>query len=298
VNPADDAAVVRVRDDLALVLTTDFFTPIVDDPETFGAIAATNSMSDVWAMGGEPAFAVSIAAFPTKTLPMSILTDILRGGQEQARAAGCLVVGGHTIDDAEPKYGLAVVGTIRPDRILTKGGGRPGDRLVLTKPIGTGVVATAIKRGEAEPAWVDAAVASMKAFNREGARAAVDLGVVSMTDVTGFGLLGHLLEMCRAAGVGAILTANDVPLLPGAIDLAARGVVPGGSKSNAEFVAPDVDFDPAVSPALRILLADAQTSGGLLVAVAAPRLAEYLARVPGAVAIGEIAAGSPRVRVV
>jgi selenide,water dikinase len=289
---------VRVRDDLALVLTTDFFTPIVDDPETFGAIAATNSLSDVYAMGGEPMFALSIAGFPTKTLPLEILTAILRGGQEKAREAGCLVVGGHTIDDAEPKYGLAVVGTIRPDRILTKGGARPGDRLILTKAIGTGVVATAIKREQADPTWVDAAVRSMTTLNRDAARAAVEAGVVSMTDVTGFGLLGHLLEMLRAGGLGARIDSAAVPLLPGARELAEKGVVPGGTKSNAEFVAPDVDFAETVAPWLRTLLADAQTSGGLLVALPEAAAEAYRSRVPSAADVGAFVAGPPRVGVV
>lgn len=290
---ADDAAVVRLTDDTALVLTTDFFTPIVDDPYAFGQIAVTNALSDVYAMGGVPRWALNLAGFPMKALPLSILTDILRGGGDKAAEAGVSIVGGHTIDDAEPKFGLAVVGTVHPDRVLKKGGARPGDALVLTKALGTGIVATGLKRGKAEAAWVEAMTRSMVTLNRAGAEAALAAGVRAMTDVTGYGLLGHLLEMCRAGGHGARLDTARVPLLPGALSLTRDDVVPGGTRANAEFVAPSVRHGTGVEPALRLLLADAQTSGGLLAAVPAERAAELVAAVPGSAVIGEIVAGEP-----
>lgn len=288
---------VRLTDDLALVLTTDFFTPIVDDPWTFGQIAVANALSDVYAMGGVPRWALNLAGFPLKTLPLEVLTEILRGGGEKATEAGVSIVGGHTIDDAEPKFGLAVVGTVHPDRVLRKGGGRPGDALVLTKPLGTGIVATGLKRGLAEPAWVEAMTRSMVTLNRAAAEAAVAAGVRAMTDVTGYGLLGHLLEMCRAGGHGARLDAGAIPVLPGAAELAARDVVPGGSKANLEFVAAHVRFAADVLPATRILLADAQTSGGILAIVPAERAPALVAALPGSAVIGAIAAGDPIVAV-
>jgi len=289
--------VVRLTEEVALVLTTDFFTPIVDDPFTFGQIAVANALSDVYAMGGVPRWALNLAGFPMKTLPLETLADILRGGSDKAAEAGVSIVGGHTIDDAEPKYGLAVVGTVHPDRILRKGGGRPGDALVLTKAIGTGVVATALKRGKAEPAWVDAMTRSMTTLNRAAAEAAVAAGARAMTDITGYGLLGHLLEMCRAGGHGARLSADAIPLLPGALELARMDVVPGGTRANAEFAAPSVRFAEGVEPARRVLLADAQTSGGILAMVPAEHAAGLAAAVPRAVVIGEVVAGDATVTV-
>jgi selenide, water dikinase len=292
---ADDAAVVRLTDDTALVLTTDFFTPIVDDPHMFGQIAVANALSDVYAMGGVPRWALNLACFPFKTLPLAVLTEILRGGAEKAAEAGVPIVGGHTIDDAEPKFGLAVVGTIHPDRILRKGGGQPGDVLVLTKPIGTGVVATGLKRGLAQEDWIAAMTRSMILLNRAGADAALAAGAHAMTDVTGYGLLGHLLEMCRAGGHGARLDAERVPLLPGALELARQDVIPGGTRANAEFVAGSVRWSDAVEPARRMLLADAQTSGGLLVMLPAAAADALIAAVPGATRIGEVVAGAAEV---
>jgi selenide,water dikinase len=294
---ADDAAVVRLTDDVALVLTTDFFTPIVDDPFTFGQIAVANALSDVYAMGAVPRWALNLAGFPMKTLPLDVLTEILRGGGEKAREAGVSIVGGHTIDDAEPKFGLAVVGTVNPDRALRKGGGRAGDALVLTKAIGTGVVATGLKRGVAESAWVEAMTRSMVTLNKAAAEAALAAGVRAMTDVTGYGLLGHLLEMCRAGGHGARLEANAVPLLPGASRLVDKDVVPGGTRANAEFVAEHVRFAGGVSPALQVLLADAQTSGGILAVVPPERASAMVAAVPGAAVIGSVVDGPPVVAV-
>lgn len=267
---ADDAAVYRLRDDLALVVTTDFFTPIVDDAFDWGRIAATNALSDVYAMGGTPLLALNLVAWPREGLPFELLARVLEGGADVARAAGCLVAGGHSIDDAEPKYGLAVVGTVHPGRVLTNAGARPGDALVLTKPIGLGAIATALKRGEADGALVAAAVELMTTLNASARDAALEVGAHAATDVTGFGLLGHLREMCVGSQVGAVVDAAAVPVIGGVRDLVAAGMVAGGTRRNHTFVAPDVDFG-SLPEAEQLLLADAQTSGGLLLAVAPER---------------------------
>lgn len=315
----DDAAVVRLPSAVpggeageALVLTTDFFTPIVDDPATFGRIAAVNAMSDVWAMGGAPRFALAIAAFPTKTVPLEILGRVLDGGARAAFEEGVLVVGGHTIDDPEPKYGLCVIGTVDPARVWRKRGARPGDALVLTKGLGTGVIATARKRdaiGDDDPA-MRAAVASMITTNRRAADAARARDVHAATDVTGYGLLGHLCEMLRSpvatvgakaegdAEIDAEIDAGTAPLLEGAHALATAGHVPGGSKANLEFVSARVDFAEHVDAATRALLADAQTSGGLLFALPLDDARALVAALgaPSAI-VGRVLAGSGRVRV-
>ena len=276
----DDAAVYRLRPDLALVITTDFFTPIVDDAFVFGGIAAANALSDVYAMGGTPLLAINLAAFPSKELPLTILSDILRGGLEKAHEAGIDIVGGHSIDDPEPKYGLAVIGTVHPDRVVRNSTARAGDQLLLTKPIGTGIISTAIKHGVAPPAAEAAAIASMLQLNQAAAAAMTAVGVSAATDVTGFGLLGHLRTMARAPGVSATVQAAAVPVLPGAEALADAGEVPGGTRSNERSLRPSVHWSDAVLPPRRILLCDAQTSGGLLMAVpqsAQPRLEAELA---------------------
>jgi selenide,water dikinase len=271
-NP-DDAAVVRLSDDNAIVVTLDFFTPVVDDPRDFGRIAATNALSDVYAMGATPLVALNIAAFPSKTLPMSLLGEILRGGAEVARDAGIIIAGGHTIDDPEPKYGLSVVGTVHPDRIWTKGGARAGDALVLTKALGTGVLSTAIKRDlltEKDPEG-RAMVASMCTLNRRGAEVAKSTKVTvhAATDVTGYGLAGHLLEMLRQSTpkVHAELDASAIVALPGALELARKGVIPGGTKSNRDHVGAALQASDEVDSAVVWLCVDAQTSGGLLFSV-------------------------------
>ena len=264
----DDAAVLRLDEDRALVLTTDFFTPIVDDPRDWGRVAATNAMSDVYAMGGKPVIALNLTAWPGETLPVEMLADVLRGGAEAAAAAGCLVVGGHTIDDPEPKYGLAVVGMADPRRLLTVDRARDGDLLILTKPIGTGVVATAHKRGAAPPEVLAAAVTAMTTLNAAASEAALRAGAVAATDVTGFGLLGHLHRMLRASGAAAEVWADQVPLLPGAAGLAAAGFISGGTRANTSYLADAVDIEPDTDPVAAVLLHDAQTSGGLLIAVA------------------------------
>lgn len=269
--PADDAAVVRLTDDLALVFTTDFFTPLVDDPADFGRIAAANAISDVYAMGARPLVALNIVAFPMKTLGVELLGEILRGGAEVARAAGISIAGGHSVEDAEPKYGLAVIGTVHPARVWRKGGARAGDGLVLTKPLGTGVLATALKRGKIEetsPEMV-AAVRSMTTLNARAAELARANGVEvhAATDVTGYGLVGHLGEMLRASeGVGAVLRSEDFPLLDGALGLAREGVLAGGSKANRASASPWLTVREGADDARVWLACDAQTSGGLLLA--------------------------------
>ncbi len=271
-NTADDAAVYRLTDDLALVQTVDFFTPVVDDPYDFGRIAAANSLSDVYAMGAKPLIALNIVGFPVGILPLEQLADILRGGADVAREAGMTIVGGHTIDDREPKYGMAVTGTVHPSAYLTNATGRPGDLLVLTKPLGTGVIATAVKRGTAPADVISEATASMAALNRDASEAALDARAHSMTDVTGFGLLGHLLEMCRGSGVTAEVWFEALPWLTGAVDLARQGVIPGGTRRNLEHVEPHVRWEGDFEEYERLLTADAQTSGGLLIAVPEERV--------------------------
>lgn len=300
---SDDAAVYRISDDLALVTTVDFFTPIVDDPFDFGAVSAANSLSDVYAMGARPLFALSVVAFPSRRLPLSVLERILAGAAEVAREAGIEIVGGHTVDDTEPKFGLAVTGIVHPGRVVTNAGARPGDALVLTKPIGTGVLATAVKRGLAGEEATRRLVSTMRTLNRGASEAMVEVGVSAATDVTGFGLLGHLREMAAASGVDAEVEAAAVPLLPGVRDLAAADGVPGGSLENHDHVAPHVDFAPGLSRVDRLLLADAQTSGGLLIALPEERCEALLAKLAGrgvadARRVGQVArAGTGRIRV-
>jgi selenide,water dikinase len=277
----DDAAVLRLDERRALVLTTDFFTPIVDDAGDWGRIAAANALSDVYAMGGRPLIALNLTAWPAATLPLELLAQVLRGGAEVAARAGCLVVGGHSIDDPEPKYGLAVVGLADPDRLLTVDRARPGDQLVLTKPLGTGVVATAIKRGAPERSVVAATVAAMVSLNQAASEAALAAGLRAATDVTGYGLLGHLHRMARASGVAAEVDAARVPFLPGAAELAAAGFVSGGTRNNEAFLADKVDLEPGLPPVVATLLHDAQTSGGLLLAVPPERLKGLLADLVG-----------------
>ncbi len=266
-STGDDAAVYRLSADRALVVTVDFFTPIVDDPFDFGRIAAANALSDVYAMGAKPLFALNLVAFPRGLLGEGLLEEIVRGGSAACSLAGVPILGGHSIDDTEPKYGLVAVGEVHPDRMLTNAGARPGDVLVLTKPIGSGVVATAIKAGAAPESVIAAAVEVMAALNGGAARAALAAGVRAGTDVTGFGLLGHLHRMLRASGAAAEVRAADVPLIEGAAALAAAGHVPGGSVRNAADLSEALSWGPAIAQPVRTLLADAQTSGGLLLCV-------------------------------
>lgn len=268
---ADDAGVVRVREDLALIQTVDFFTPIVDDPRTFGRIAAANALSDVYAMGGRPLTAMNIVCFPRRSLPLEVLHDLLLGGLDVIRRAGALLVGGHSIEDSELKYGLSVTGIVHPDRVITNAGARPGDRLILTKPLGTGIVATALKAGLAAPEAVAEAVTWMTTLNGDAAEAMQEVGVDACTDITGFGLLGHALEMAHASRVAFELHASRIPLIGGARDLASMGMIPAGSFANRRFCESAVTVAEGVDPLLVDLFADAQTSGGLLIAVAPDR---------------------------
>jgi selenide,water dikinase len=266
----DDAAVYRLTDAIGLVLTVDYFTPIVDDPYAFGQIAAANSLSDVYAMGGRPVAMLSIVGFPRERLPLGILGEILKGGAEKAREAGVSVVGGHSIDDPEPKVGYAVLGLVHPARVWRNVGARAGDGLVLTKPIGTGIISTAIKREGTTPAVIDVATRTMAALNRAAAEAAAALPIHAVTDVTGFGLLGHLHGMTSGSAVRVRLTASAIPLLPGVVALAEAGFVPGGTRRNLEAVSGVVRWDPAIPEPLRSVIGDAQTSGGLLFATPDP----------------------------
>ncbi|MDT7592299.1 MAG: selenide, water dikinase, partial [Pseudonocardiales bacterium] len=275
----DDAAVWRLDADRALVATTDFFTPLVDDPRTWGRIAAVNAVSDVYAMGGRPLFALNLVAWPSTELPMRMLAEVLAGGAEIGVECGFAVVGGHSVDDPEPKYGLAVVGEVHPDRILTNAGLRDGDALVLTKALGTGIVTSAIKGGTASGDVAEAAIASMTANNAAASVAAVTAGATGATDVTGFGLLGHLRKMVEASGVDVELDVDAVPLLPGVRALAESGVVPGGTRRNRDWLADRVDAG-ARSELDVLVLADAQTSGGLLFG-AAPAAAAAAVREQG-----------------
>ncbi|MBI3567440.1 MAG: selenide, water dikinase SelD [Gemmatimonadetes bacterium] len=283
----DDAGIFQLSDELALVQTVDFFAPIVDDPYDFGRVAAANALSDVFAMGGEPITAMNIVGFPVGQLPLEVLTEMLRGGQDAVHEAGASIVGGHTITDEELKYGLSVTGTVHPQRLLTNAMARPGDVLVLTKAIGTGLLATAAKRGLLGHDETRALVRSMTTLNAAASRAAVAVGVRCATDVTGFGLLGHASHVARASGVTLCIEAAAVPLLPGARGAIAVRATTGGGQRNADYLEPLVDFG-STSPDDRVLLVDPQTSGGLLVAVPPARRAEYLDRVQGAVVIGSV----------
>lgn len=268
---SDDAAVYRLSDELALVQTVDFFPPVVDDPYMYGAIAAANSMSDVFAMGGEVMLGLNIAAFPDN-LPLEILSAIFQGGADKAREAGLVIAGGHTVTDAEPKYGLVVTGTIHPRRILTKAGARPGDRLFLTKRLGSGVVTTAIKQAAAEGVDADAAIASMAVLNQQASRLLRGVVTHACTDVTGFGLLGHATEVAEKSGVGIVIEAEQLPWLPGAQRYAREGRFPGGTHRNREYYEPfapvGVTFAAGVESELRMLMFSPETSGGLLASVA------------------------------
>jgi selenide,water dikinase len=293
----DDAAVYRLDDERAIVETADFFTPVVDDPYWFGRIAAANAFSDVWAMGGRPLFALNLVGWPVKTLSMEVLGEVLRGGAETARLAGAPILGGHSIDDPEPKYGMAVTGLVHPDRILRNVGARPGDRLLLTKPLGSGIVTTAIKRGLATPSLLERVTHLMAELNRAAGEVLAASGAVhALTDVTGFGLLGHGWEMAEGSGVTLRLRAAAVPVLEGVAELAAADVVPGGSKANLAWVQPHLTVAPGVALA-PIVLADAQTNGGLLAAVAADQAEAVLAALAAAgvaaVEIGEVLPGGP-----
>ena len=272
----DDAAVYKMSDELALVQTVDFFPPIVDDPYAYGEIAVANALSDVYAMGGTPLMALNIVGFPVD-LPKDILGRVLQGGMSKAKEAGVLIVGGHTVDDAEPKYGVAVTGVVKPGRQVTVDAAKPGDVLVLTKPIGTGIITTAGKAERVDSEVLEGAVRIMSTLNRAASEAMVKVGVNACSDVTGFGLLGHLLNIVEASGVAARLNLSEVPVLAGALELLDDGIAPGGTHRNLESIDPKVAWDASVDQNGRLLLSDAQTSGGLLISVEPARLDSLLA---------------------
>ena len=296
----DDAAVWRIGRGRALVLTADFITPVVDDARTWGRIAATNAVSDVFAMGGRPLLALNLVAWNSEELSNDLLAEVLAGGEDAARASGFVVGGGHTVDDPEPKYGMAVVGEVDPQRMLTNAGLRPGDALVLTKPLGTGVISTAIKRAEARADVVDRAVAEMIRSNEQASAAALRHGATAATDVTGFGLLGHGLRMAQESGVDLEISVGEVPIIEGARELAVLGTVPGGTQRNLDWVSAHVDAGDHGDVSVT-LLADAQTSGGLLLGMVshdAGQAAVTELRVSGheAAIIGEVTEGSGQIR--
>lgn len=274
VGTEDDAGVYKITDEIAIVQTVDFFTPVVDDPCDFGAIAAANALSDVYAMGARPVTAMNLVAFP-RDGDLDVLAEIMRGGAEKAMEAGVSIIGGHSIDDREPKYGMSVTGLVHPDRLILKSGMKPGDVLVLTKPLGTGIISTAIKAGQSPAGTVDAAVKSMKTLNKAASEAMIEAGVTGATDITGFGLLGHLHEMLHGSGVSARIGVSVVPLLPGVREL-ARINVPAGTRGNLRSVEDKIVWGKGVSEEDKVLLADAQTSGGLLIAISQDKLDSLL----------------------
>jgi selenide,water dikinase len=284
----DDAGVFRIADDLALVQTVDFFAPIVDDPFTFGQIAATNALSDIYAMGGEPLTALSIVGFPRDRVPLEVLTEILRGAQDKVRESGAFIVGGHTVIDDEIKFGLAVTGRVHPDRLLTNAAARPGDRLVLTKPLGAGILTTGAKRAPLAPEVERPLLDAMRTLNAAASRAALAVGVRCATDITGFGLLGHASHVARASNVSLRIRVASIPVFDGTREVWRSGAGhTGGAERNERYLAPLVAWG-TVSPEDKAILIDPQTSGGLLVSVPATVVADYLSRVDGAVEIGEV----------
>jgi selenide,water dikinase len=292
INTADDAGVYRIADDLALVQTVDFFPPIVDDPYWFGQIAAANALSDIYAMGGRPVTALNIVGFPVGKIPDSVLTDILRGGQDKIIESGAVIVGGHSIKDSELKYGVAVTGLIHPERIITNAAARPGDQLFLTKPLGTGLITTGIKRGKVEPELEQLVIAHMARLNKDASELMLACGAHAATDITGYGLAGHAFEMAAGAGVTIRITAASLPLLPRARELAELGMIPGGANANRDFMTGRISVAASVDPNLDKVIYDPQTSGGLLIAIPADQGDTFLSacnsRSLPAVRIGDV----------
>jgi selenide,water dikinase len=289
----DDAGVYKLSDDLALIQTIDFFTPIVDDPYNFGQIAAANALSDVYAMGGKPLTAMNVVCFPIHTMDITILQEILKGGLDKMREAKVILVGGHSIEDVELKYGLAVTGTIHPEHIITNGGAKPGDRLILTKPLGTGIINTAIKAKMASEKSISKVIQSMTALNDNASEIMQTVGVNSCTDITGFGFLGHACEMAKASDMGMVIHASLIPFFSEAVEYAKTGLVPGGTHRNRKFRAHQIEMDTSLSPEMIDILFDPQTSGGLLISVAQEKADELLNRlkkagIEEAVIIGEV----------
>jgi selenide,water dikinase len=294
-NPADDAAVYSLDDGRALVFTVDYFTPIVDEPYDYGYVAAINSMSDVYAMGGNPILALNVAGFPQATMPSWVMAEVLKGGASACADEEVVVGGGHTISTPEMLYGLAVIGTVDPKKIVTKSNARPGDILILTKPIGTGVISTAAKMEEAKPEWLDASLASMCKSNKEASKVMVELGISGGTDITGFGLLGHGLEIARATGAGLRFYFSKIPLLPGALETVKGEYIPGGLLNNIDYAENDFIIGEGVGNHMKYLLADPQTSGGVLMTVPPVKVNAVLERLPNAAIVGEVLEGEPKV---
>jgi len=296
----DDAAVYRLNDHQAVVSTTDFFPPVVDDYYDFGAIAAANALSDIYAVGGDPLLAINLVAFPDG-LGLDILSEILRGGADKVREAGAVIAGGHTVTGQEPRYGLAVTGVVHPERVITKAGAQPGDKLILTKPLGTGVITTALKNGQAQPDHVTEAVASMSRLNRDASLIAREIGVHAMTDITGYGLIGHGHEMAHLNGVDLVIEFSALPWLPGALDYGERGIFPGGMERNRQFFRQWLGSGNSISESDEGLLFDPQTSGGLLIAVAshsANRLYDEIKAVgDNPAVIGEVQVGTGMIHI-
>ena len=293
----DDAAVFRLNDETALILTVDFFPPITDDPYEYGSIAAANSLSDVYAMGGKPLLALNIVGFPMD-LPKDTFGEVLRGGYAKAAEAGCLIVGGHTVDDPEPKYGLSVVGIVAPGEQVTNAGAQPGDVLVLTKPLGTGIITTAGKQGQAPPEVLQKAVATMATLNKAACEAMLKVGVHACTDITGFGLMGHLQIMAQGSQVSAQVHLGQVPVLPGTRELLDQDIAPGGTHRNLKSVADSAQWHHDLTHRDQLLLCDAQTSGGLLISVARDKVEALLSELEAAgvsarAVVGEITEGPP-----
>jgi selenide,water dikinase len=301
VDTHDDAGVYKINGETALIFTTDFFPPICSDPFEFGEIAAANALSDVYAMGGTPLLALNLMMFSHEKIPMSVFAEILKGGQKKVKEASALIVGGHTIDDHPPKYGLAVVGTVHPDKLITNAGARPGDKLVLSKSIGTGALVSGQKNGLSRPEHYRAALDQMKHLNKFAAEAAGKFGVSGMTDITGFGLAGHAMKMAEASKVSFRIHAGQIPLLPGAFEVFDKGSIPGATFRNLEFTGKEAHFTRSVGYNLKMLAHDAQTSGGLLMAVNpdhADQLVNEISQTDpdsGAVIIGEVLPKSPRI---
>ncbi len=291
---ADDAAVYQLNNEQAIISTADFFPPVVDDPYDFGAIVAANAMSDVYAMGGEVLFAINLVAFPD-TLNKTILREILRGGAEKVAEAGAVIVGGHSVNDKEPKYGMAVTGVIHPEAIRRKGGARPGDILVLTKPLGIGVITTALKGGQATNEHVAVAVESMKRLNKRAAKLAISAGAHAMTDITGFGLLGHGHEMAVQGSVDFVFQLSDLPWLPGALDYGRAGTFPGGMDNNARHFGQWVDFAKGIDYLYQDMLYTPETSGGLLIALPPESVSGYLEQIPYSTVVGIVTHGNGRI---
>lgn len=298
IDTYDDAGVYKLNEDQAIVQTVDFFTPVVDDPYAFGMIAAANALSDIYAMGAKPLTVMNLVSFPVGKLDMSILAKILQGGSEKIRESGALLIGGHSIDDQEPKYGLSVTGVVHPERVLSNAGAKPGDYLVLTKPIGIGIITTGIKRGVVSQKTEEDVIQVMSELNKEAAEAAIEAEVNACTDITGFGLLGHLHEMMKGSGCQAQIYTGKVPVLEETWACIEKDAIPGGSRSNQRYLADKVQFDSGVSEAWQLVLCDAQTSGGLLLSVPEERLEGLLAGLVArqtiiAEVIGRVETGDP-----